>query len=105
MSGFLIVVVFLIIFGFLVMHAETDNENEKQELKESAPTDLLALMLQLTKASAQLQSVSQEVGGVAVQNKIRKIQELLDAERKRLVVRLRAAGVSELAIQQASSIE
>lgn len=37
--------------------------------------------------------------------KVRQLQELLDAERKRLVGRLREAGVSELAIQQASSIE
>jgi len=93
------------IFGLFLTNTESSNEQASEQGLDMASTDLLTLLLQLTKASAQLDSICQELGGSANSKRLIKTQELIDSERKRLVGRLRKAGVSELAIQQASSIE
>jgi len=107
MGNFLIFILLLGILGFLVKHVGGDKGQGQANAGQvtMASTDLLSLLLQLTKASAQLDGIDRESGSEANRHKVRQLQELLDAERKRLVGRLREAGVSELAIQQASSVE
>lgn len=105
MGNFLIIILLLGIMGFLVKHLGGGKEQVNTGNVSMASTDLLSLLLQLTKASAQLDAVGRDASSESHCQKVRQLQELLDAERKRLVGRLREAGVSELAIQQASSIE
>ena len=104
MGIFLILIVLVMILGVLVKHAGPAKELAETGLVSMASTDLLALLLQLTKVCEQLEMLRQESQSDANRNKLRKLQELLDVERKRLVGRLREIGVSELAIQQASSV-
>jgi len=105
MGNFLIFILLLGILGFLMKHVGSDKGPANSGQVTMASTDLLSLLLQLSKASAQLDGIDRESGSEANRHKVRQVQELLDAERKRLVGRLREAGVSELAIQQASSVE
>ncbi len=105
MGNFLIIILLLGIMGFLVKHLGGDKGQTNSGQVSMASTDLLSLLLQLTKASAQLDGLGLDASSELHRQKVRQLQELLDAERKRLVGRLREAGVSELAIQQASSVE
>ncbi len=91
--------------GFLVKHLGGAKEQANTGHVSMDSTDLLSLLLQLTKASAQLDGVGRDASSESHRQKVRQLQELLDAERQRLVGRLRKAGCSELAIQQASNIE
>lgn len=105
MGNFLIIILLLGIMGFLVKHLGGVKEQANSGHLSMDSTDLLSLLLQLTKASAQLDGLGLDASSELHRRKVRQLQELLDAERKRLVGRLREAGVSELAIQQASSVE
>ena len=105
MGNFLIIILLLGIMGFLVKHLGGVKEQANSGHLSMDRTDLLSLLLQLTKASAQLDGLGLDASSELHRQKVRQLQELLDAERKRLVGRLREAGVSELAIQQASSVE
>lgn len=105
MGNFLIIILLLGIMGFLVKHLGGVKEQANSGHLSMDGTDLLSLLLQLTKASAQLDGLGLDASSELHRQKVRQLQELLDAERKRLVGRLREAGVSELAIQQASSVE
>lgn len=105
MGNFLIIILLLGIMGFLVKHLGGVKEQANSGHLSMDSTDLLSLLLQLTKASAQLDGLGLDASSELHRQKVRQLQELLDVERKRLVGRLREAGVSELAIQQASSVE
>ncbi len=87
MGNFLIFILLLGILGFLVRHVGGDKGQGQANSGQvtMASTDLLSLLLQLTKASAQLDGIDRESGSEANRHKVRQLQELLDAERKRLV--------------------
>ena len=98
MGNFLIIILLLGIMGFLVKHLGGVKEQANSGHLSMDSTDLLSLLLQLTKASAQLDGLGLDASSELHRQKVRQLQELLDAERKRLVGRLREAGVSERAI-------
>lgn len=105
MGNFVIFLLLLGILGFLIKHLGAGRASNDAGQVTLASTDLLSLLLQLTKACAQLEALSLTANPEIKRQKVNQLQALLDAERKRLVGRLREAGVSELAIQQASSVE
>lgn len=99
MGNFLILILLLAILGYLVKHVGGKGEQSNNGVVQISNTDLLTLLLQLTKVSEQLETLNLDTENV----KVRQSKDLVDAERKRLVGLLRGAGVSELAIQQAST--
>ena len=99
MGNFLILILLLAILGYLVKHVGGKGEQSNNGVVQISNTDLLTLLLQLTKVSEQLETLNLDTENV----KVRQSKDLVDAVRKRLVGLLRGAGVSELAIQQAST--
>jgi len=100
MGNFLILILLLAILGYLVKHVGGNGEQSNNGVVQISNTDLLTLLLQFTKVSAQLETLYTETENI----KARQSKELIDTERKRLIGLLREAGVSELAIQQASNL-
>lgn len=99
MGNFLILILLLAILGYLVKHIGGNREQSNNGVVQISNTDLLALLLQLTKVSEQLASVNADTENVQAQQ----TKTLVDGERNRLIGLLREAGVSELAIQQVST--
>ena len=74
MGNFLIIILLLGIMGFLVKHLGGDKGQINAGQVSMASTDLLSLLLQLTKASAQLDGVGRDAGSESHRQKVRQLR-------------------------------
>lgn len=105
MGKFIIFILLLWMLWYLLKQFGADKATGGPGTVTMACTDLLGLLLQLTKVSTQLEVLRLTASTESARQKVQQSQQLVDAERLQLMARLRQAGVSELAIQQAASVE
>lgn len=105
MGKFLFFILQVSLFVWLLKQLGRNRSPASSGLVSIPATDLLGMLLQLSKASAQLEVLALTASTETARQKVRQAQALVDGERDQLMIRLQEAGVSELSIQQACSIE